>query len=77
MKRPNIDRHLEARQSRRMAAEDRFLGRIERREAAADQMIGELCREGKTVLYVWPQGGRYREGERGELISFLTRNNYV
>lgn len=40
-------------------------------------MIGELCREGKTVYYVWPQGGKYREGSVSELIAFLLRNNYA
>jgi hypothetical protein len=65
---------LEARQSRRMHAEDRFLGRIEKREAAAEAMIGELS-SGK--FYVYPVGGKYREGTRSELISFLIRNNYA
>lgn len=70
----NIDQQLEATQARRMAAQDRFLARIEKREAAADQMIGEL-NSGKC--YVWPQGGKYHEGTRSELISFLIRNNYA
>jgi hypothetical protein len=73
----NIEMQLDGRQSRRMAAEDRFLGRIERRETAADAMIGELCKKGRTVYYVYPVGGRYRDGTRAELISFLVRNNYV
>jgi hypothetical protein len=70
----NIEQQLEARQNRRMAAQDRFLGRIEKREADANAMIGEL-NSGK--LYVWPVGGRYREGTRSELIAFLIRNNYA
>lgn len=73
----NVERHLEVRQSRRMAAQDRFLGRIEARETQAEMMIGELCREGRAVYYVWPQGGKYREGSRGDLIVFLLRNNYA
>jgi hypothetical protein len=73
----DYERHLEARQSRRMAAEDRFLGRIEKLETAAYAMVGELCREGKTVFYIFPVGGHYREGTRAELISFLIRNNYA
>lgn len=68
---------LDKRQNRRLAAEDRYLAKIERREAAAETMIGELVRDGQTVYYVWPQGGKYREGERADLIAFLIRNNYA
>lgn len=70
----DTERFLDARQKRRMAAEDRLLSRIEKREAAAEAMIGEL-NSGK--LYVYPVGGKYREGTRAELIAFLIRNNYV
>jgi hypothetical protein len=70
----NIDQQLNARQSRRMASNDRYLARLERREVAAEQMIGELS-SGKC--YVWPQGGKYREGTRSELVQFLIRNNYA
>jgi hypothetical protein len=70
----NNHQDLEARQARRMASEDRFLGRIEKREAAAVQMIGELS-NGKH--YVFPVGGKYREGSRADLIAFLLRNNYA
>jgi hypothetical protein len=69
-----FNKHMDARQNRRMAAEDRFLARIEKRETAAEQMIGEL-NSGK--LYVYPVGGKYREGTRSELIAFLIRNNYA
>ena len=69
-----FNKHMDARQNRRLAAEDRFLARIEKREAAAEQMIGEL-NSGK--LYVYPVGGKYREGTRSELIAFLIRNNYA
>lgn len=74
---PGIETQLVARQSRRLASEDRFLDRIERRETAAHAMIGELCKEGRIVYYVYPVGGRYREGTQAELVSFLVRNNYV
>lgn len=73
----DIHQQLEASQNRRMAAEDRYLKRLEKREAAAERMIGELCKEGKTVYYVWPVGGKYKEGTQGELIAFLIRNNYA
>lgn len=70
----NIDQQLDASQARRLAAEDRFLARMEKREIAADRMIGELS-GGKC--YVWPQGGKYREGDRATLIAFLIRNKYA
>lgn len=73
----NVERHLDARQARRMASDDRFLGRIERRENAAEQMIGELVREGRPVFYIFPAGGKYREGTRGDLVAFLVRNRHV
>lgn len=73
----NTEQHLEARQSRRLAAQDRYLGRLERREAEAETMIGELCREGRPIFYVWPVGGKYREGTPSDLIRFLIRNNYA
>ncbi len=70
----NIDQQLNGTQARRMAAQDRFLTRIEKRETAAEQMIGQLS-SGK--FYVFPVGGKYREGTRLELVSFLIRNNYA
>ena len=69
----NIHQQLNATQSRRLAAQDKFLIRIEKREDAAHKMIGELA-SGKC--YIWPVGGKYREGTRFELVSFLIRNNY-
>ena len=70
----NIDQQLNATQARRMAAQDKFLSRISKREDAAHLMIGELS-SGKC--YVFPVGGKYREGTRFELVSFLIRNNYA
>lgn len=73
----DIHASLTARQNRRMAAESRFLAQIERREATAGKMIGELVRDGQPVFYVWPRGGKYHEGQRAGLIAFLIRNNYA
>lgn len=70
----NIEQQLNALQSRRLAAQDRFLSRIERREEKAAELIGELA---GGRFYVFPVGGKYREGSRAELISFLLRNNYA
>lgn len=65
---------LETRQLRRMRAEDKFLAAIDRKEEKAEAMIGEL-NSGK--LYIFPVGGKYREGTRGDLVRFLIRNHYV
>jgi hypothetical protein len=74
----NIEAQLEARQSRRMASEDRFLAREDRRWSKAEPMIGELCKEGRTVYYVYPVGGKYKEAAtRSELVAYLIRNRYV
>lgn len=70
----NIDQQLSATQSRRMAAQNRYLARVEQREAKAEQMVGEL-NSGKC--YVWPVGGKYREGTRADLVGFLIRNKYA
>lgn len=68
------EKMLDARERRRLASEGRFLAREEAREAAAERMIGMLA-DGR--LYIWPIGGRYREGTRADLIAFLKRNRYV
>lgn len=77
MARCSAEALVEARMSRRMHAEDRYLGRMEKREAAAEKMVGELCREGRPVFYVFPDGGKYREGGFFDLVQFLLRNNYA
>ncbi len=74
MSRKSFEEILEGKHSRRLASQDRYLARVERREARAQQMIGELA-SGK--FYVYPVGGTYREGTQSELISFLVRNQYV
>lgn len=70
----NTDTQLNATQARRLAAQDRYLTRLEKREAAAEKMIGELS-SGKC--YVFPVGGKYREGSRAELVSYLIRRGYA
>ena len=73
----NTDQELNAREARRIHANNRAEARLEKREAKAEKMIGELCREGRTVHYVFPVGGKYREGSYYELVCFLIRNNYA
>jgi len=69
----DMDRQLEINAARHHAADMRYLDKLD----LAYTMIGELCREGKPIFYVWPIGGRYREGTQGELADFLIRNRYV
>lgn len=69
------EQQLQASLSRRFKSEDRYLARLEKREAEAERFIGEL-NSGK--YYIWPQGGKYREAnEKYDLIAFLIRNRYV
>jgi hypothetical protein len=72
-----LDEQIDARLIRRFKSEDRFLRRIERRENQAEAMIGELCRSGRTVYYVYPAGGKYKEGSRQDLIAYLLRKGYA
>ena len=75
MNEAQADRLLDARLSRRLKAEERYLERISRREEKAIEMIGELS-SGK--FYIFPVGGKFRESSsRVELIDFLVRNRYV
>jgi len=83
----DFEKNLDARLSRRLKAEDRYLSRLERREAAAERLVGELCRDGVVVWYIHQltakglPTGRVVEfpGLRGhgEAIAYLLRNNYV
>lgn len=70
----NIDQQLDAKQNRRIASQNRFIKQLEQRETKALAMIGELC-NGK--FYVYPQGGKYKEGKKFELVDYLIRNKYV
>jgi hypothetical protein len=74
MSRMTIDQASDARDAARQRRESKACDRIAAREDKADQMIGELS-SGKC--YVWPVGGKYREGTRTELVQFLIRNNYA
>jgi hypothetical protein len=80
----DIERHLENRESRRLASEARFLTRYERQEKLALALIGHLQGESGFRYYVnlkTASGlltGRIREFKtEGEAIAFLMRNNYV
>lgn len=82
--RKSIDELMDGRQLRRMKAEDRFLTRLEKQEAAAEALVGELCREGTTVYYINLKTrdgnftGKTRESASSyELTDYLIRNHYV
>ncbi|WP_234053662.1 MULTISPECIES: hypothetical protein [unclassified Xanthobacter] len=82
-----IEMQFEARDLRRLKAEDRYLSRLEMREAAAEPLVGELCRDGLIIPYINVRNakgvptGKTREFPGptgfGQAISFLIRNNYV
>lgn len=73
-----IEQHLNAREARRNAAEHRYLCRLEKLETLAAPMVGELCREGRTVYYCFPAGGRYFEStSHTEVVDYLIRNKWV
>lgn len=66
--------------TRRDSREDRdyknFL-RSAKREEEAEEQVGTLIRDGVTVRYVYPAGGKYREGNCVELVQYLIRNRYA
>ncbi|MDO8421121.1 MAG: hypothetical protein Q7S99_03065 [Parvibaculum sp.] len=73
-----LDAQLDARDKRRCKADDRAYEKLERQFDDAEQMIGELCREGAAVFYVCPTPRIYREApDRLSLTSYLIRNRYV
>lgn len=79
----DYDRFLDAKHRRRLASEARLETRLERREAEAATLIGELQRGPKTVYYINILGkngrptGRIKEGTYAELVNYLLRNKYV
>lgn len=68
-----LDQQLTRNEKRHYAADDRYLSKWD----TAETMVGELCRDGQQVFYVFPTGKKYREGLKGDLIDFLIRNRYV
>jgi hypothetical protein len=70
----NFERQMEAKHTRRLKAELKTDARLTRLENKAEAMIGELA-GGKC--YIFPVGGKYREGTKIELLEFLIRNKYV
>jgi hypothetical protein len=80
----NIQTQLDARFARRTHAENRYLDRLEKKERAAEHLIGELCREGKTIYYINLRDrqnrltGKIKESASAiALIDYLIRNDYI
>jgi hypothetical protein len=81
----DIDRQIDGNHNRRMANQARInWDRLNRRDAEADALVGELCREGVTIFYInvkTKEGrmtGKIREfSSRSEARYYLLRNNYV
>ena len=62
----------------RISTENRYCARIERLEKKAAPMIGELCREGATIHYAFPVGGKYFESASWVSVAdYLIKNKYV
>lgn len=76
-RRMNDEAFMEARDAARCKADDKAYAKLSARMDAAEAMIGQLVREDRTVHYVYPVGGRYREGSRMDMIDFLMRNHYA
>ena len=78
-----MEKMLTSKMNRRIAAEDRYMDRIEKKEAAAENLIGEINRDGKTVSYInqIDRNGRFTgkaiEGSRANLVSYCIKNKYV
>lgn len=71
----DFDKFLDARETRRQKAEDKYHERMVQREEIARRQIGHL-NSGK--FYVYPVGGKYKESKStSELIAYLIRNNYA
>lgn len=81
-----INRQLDRNEGRRERANDRAFDKMERAYARLNelQLVGQLCREGKTVYYInqLSQNGRYT-GRTVEFATefdaeqYLIRNHYV
>ena len=69
--------HRELINSARHANQARAWERADRRERQADNLIGELNRNGQIVHYINLRTGKTKEGSRFELVAYLVKNNYV
>jgi hypothetical protein len=73
----SFERAMETKHARRGASEMKTDRRLNSLEERAEKMVGHLSRGGQVVSYIWPEGGKYQEGFRTDLVAFLIRNKYV
>jgi hypothetical protein len=80
----NADLQTSANHNRRMANEARYLSRIEKLEAQAEAMVGELIRDGRTVYYInlLDRAGNFtgkvkESASHTALTDYLIRNKYL
>jgi hypothetical protein len=69
----NIDRQLEINEGRRERANDRYSDKLDKAHA----LVGELCREGKTIYYVTKmtkRGLKVVEGDYSTVLDYAMRN---
>jgi hypothetical protein len=82
-----IDQQISGNQNRRIANQNRMDLRADvmgTREDAAEELVGKLCSEGKTVFYI---NQRNKDGKimnsikkfefHFQAVEFLLRNNYL
>lgn len=68
----------DSREKRRFKNEDRAYDRMITETDNCEYLIGELCREGKTVCYVITRTGKVKEFiSKVEAQDYLIRNGYV
>lgn len=68
----------DSREKRRFKAEDRAYDRMTAETDNCEYLIGELCREGNTVYYIFTRSGKTKEFiSKVEAQDYLIRNGYV
>lgn len=74
----SIEKSWDAKEKRRFKADERAYEILERQMDNCEYLIGELCREGKTVYYIFTKAGKVKEFiSRVEACDYLIRNSYV
>lgn len=76
----SFEQLLDGKELRRLKNDDKTHLRMTRLENKANELIGELCKEGKQVFYInlHPlRKGKILEGSKADLMAYLIRNKYV
>ena len=79
-----IDQRIDTLDRIRNRAEDRAFDRLCQQYDKAEQLIGEICRDGKTVYYInqrsrdgRPTGRTIEATNHATLVDYAIRNRYV